>query len=185
VYTLRFTQADLECNRQGYLSEEQRQKVNAHVRMMNTNARRTMGCFAVVLPLMLIVGVISEVNNAGGDLSRFLAEGNRIGFLVTYGMFFLICLVAGLYTYWTTQRYSRGNIRSVEGVALLIQKDVYVRGMKLRANNLELRRGRWRKTTFRFQDAESLRYFKDGRRYRVYYLPYAIPQALSAERIEG
>jgi hypothetical protein len=47
-----------------------------------------------------------------------------------------------------------------------------------------VRRNWYSRVTFHFADAESLRHFKNGTRYRVYYLPYAMPQALSAEEIK-
>lgn len=184
MYTLQFDAADLACNQQGYLSDRQRQRVEADAAAMRRQARQMLWFLAGFGVFVLVIGGIIEFLNAGGDLERLVSSGILPGLAVVVLLLGFIGVVSALYSRSSARRYSRGSIRTVEGVARLVTGEVYVRSMRVQQYNLELRQGAFRKFTFRFQNAESLAYFKEGRRYRVYYLPYVIPQALSAERLD-
>lgn len=184
MYSLQFDEMDLACNRQGELSAAQRARVDADAAMIRRQSWLTLVFIGGFVAFMLVVGAVIEFNNAGGDLNALFSETNRnaLGVLVL-GLGFIVT-VAMLFTWWSVRRFQYGKIRTVEGSVWIEDKDVYIKGMKLRKREVQVRTGRFRKFTFRFQDARSLAYFRNGKRYRVYYLPYAIPQALSAERLD-
>jgi hypothetical protein len=182
MYTLDFTPSDLHANRQGFLSEAQEQRRDADVVMVRTQGRQVIWFFAAFFVFAIVGGGLIEYNNAGQDLAKFLSPSNILGFKIAgaglSGMM-LFTFVAG---WWSARSLAHASLRSVEGTAHLVD-EIMGRGGMTQAYNLELRRGRFSKFTFRFQNASSMAYFQEGRRYRVYYLPYAIPQALSAEEL--
>ena len=183
MYTLRFDENDLAHNRRGYLSEPQRQLVEHNAATMRTQGRQTLRWFGGWFALILVIGAAIELGRAGWDPARFTSSSWQ-GLAIAAALLVVMFAIAAGSSLWTTRRYHRGAIHSVEGVARVVDKQVWHHG-PYPVRNLELKRGPFRKFTFRFQDAESLGYFRDGARYRVYYLPAAIPVALSAETLDG
>jgi len=183
MYTLRFSDVDLEANRQGYLSDAQRKRLDSDVDMLRRQSKAVVWFFAAFAVFILVVGGISEFNNAGRDMDKFLSPSNIAGFAIMIIMFGGIMSVSMLWSWWTTRRYEQGNIRTVEGRAEVVRGEMNVRGMRTPIYNVKIWRGMFSRFIFRFQDSDSLEHFKHGKRYRVYYIPYAIPQALSCEEI--
>jgi uncharacterized membrane protein len=174
MYTLQFNNTDLEANRRGVLSETQRQRLNADVATLRQYSRQTMRFFLGFLIFVMVAGGAIEIHNG--------TSGNQVGYLMAAISLGSIFTFTGLYSKWATHRFSTSSIRTVEGIAHLVIKEQLVRGVRVQVRNLELKRGGLRrKFTFIFQDSASLSYFQEGERYRVYYLAYALPQALSAE----
>jgi hypothetical protein len=184
MYNLRFTDVDLEANRQGYLSDAQRKRIDADVETLRRQSKYVVWFFAAFAVFMLVAGGFAEYNNAGRDMDKFLSPSNIQGFAIMIVMFSSIMTVAMLWSWWTTRRFAQGTIRTVEGNAKVVNAVTYGRGMEIPVYNVEIRSGLLSKHIFRFQNEDSLHYFKTGRRYRVYYIPYATPQAISAEEIE-
>jgi hypothetical protein len=183
MYTLRFSDVDLEANRQGYLSDAQRKRLDADVDMLRQQSKYVVWFFAAFAVFILVVGGISEFNNAGRDMDKFLSPSNIQGFAIMIVMFSGIMIVASLWSWWTTRRYEQGTIRTVEGRAEVVRGDMTLRGIRTSIYNVKIRRGIFSRFIFRFQDSDSLDHFKHGKHYRVYYIPYAIPQALSCEEV--
>lgn len=184
MYTLRFTDVDLEANRQGYLSDAQRKRIDADVDMMRRQGRYLVWFFGALIVFLVVVGGVMEFNNADRDMSKFLSPSNLQGFAIMVVMFTGIMSLAMLSNWWTLRRYSQANIRTVEGRVEVVKGETSVRGMRVPVYNVKIRRGLFSFFVFRFQDSASLKHFKHDKHYRVYYIPYAIPQALSAEEIE-
>ncbi|HEX6749662.1 MAG TPA: hypothetical protein VF092_20390 [Longimicrobium sp.] len=183
MYTLRFDENDLAHDRRGYLSEPQRQLAEHNAATMRTQGLQALRWFGAWFALILVAGAVVELGRAGWDPARLTPSGGQ-GLGIAAALLVVMFAIAAGSALWSTRRYHRGAIRSVEGVARVVDKQVW-HGGPHPVRNLELRRGLFRKFTFRFQDAESLGYFRGGARYRVYYLPAAIPIALSAEKLDG
>ena len=182
MYTLDFTPPDLNANRQGALSESQQQRLDQDVRMMKKQGRQVIWFFVAFFIFLTLVGGISEYNNAGQDLTKLLSPSNLMGFTIAGVGLTGLLIFTIIASWWSTRSLAHASIRTVEGTAHLVH-EVMGRGGMTQAYNIELRRGRFSKFTFRFQNAASMRYFEQGVRYRVYYLSAMVPQALSAEEL--
>lgn len=183
MYTLEFTERDLEANQQGLLSEFQQKRLDADVDMIRRQGKTTIKFFGIFFVFIVVVGLISEYNNAHGDLEKLFSRSNLTGFAIA-GVLFTFLLVVGVVSnWWSVRSLSRASIRTVEGIAHVVTGTVSSRGGRYPVYNVEIRRGMFSKTIFRFQNDASLRYFTEGRPYRVYYLKYVLPVALSAEEL--
>jgi|GEM_PF-1337140 len=182
MYTLDFTLPDLDANRQGVLSDFQRQRLDQDVRIMKKQGRQAIWFYGAFFIFAIVGGGVVEYNDAGQDLTRLLSPSNLMGFAIAgvgLSCMVIVTIVSG---WWSARSLTHASIRTVEGTAHLVNEVRGKHGMT-RAYNVELRRGRFSKFTFRFQNAASMRYFEEGVPYRVYYLPYVLPQALSAEEL--
>lgn len=182
--TLNFNDADLKANREGRLSDAQQKRLDTDVEMIQRHSRYMLWFIGITVTLLAVGGMISEFRKSGQDLNALFSPPQVTGVIVMIVMFgFLFLIAIGSY-WWSMRGLTQGAIRTVEGTAEVISTFTTVRGMRVPLNRVRLRRSWYSRFTFHFQDKESLRYFKNGTRYRVYYLPYAMPQALSAEEIK-
>lgn len=179
MYTLHFSPDDLDANRQGCLSEAQQTRLNQDVAMLRRQGRWTVMGFLVMFVVLFGVGGLNEYRNAGENLSKLLTPPTLMGFGIMGGMFVLVTTISLGVNAWTINRFASGRIHTVEGRAKL--KTVTGRyGSK----GYTVKIGGFGGVTFTFMSEQSQRYFREGRSYRVYYLPYMVPQALSTEEIE-
>jgi hypothetical protein len=182
--TLHFTPADLEANREGRLSDAQRKKLDADVENIRKYSRYIIPVFALAIALLIGMGLAPESSSTLQDdtwLSSRVRGGNLLMAGITLALCFLVTLA---WNWWSLRRYEQGHLLSVEGKAQVTSGFVWSRGRRYILHQVRIWRGWMRWTSFRFQDADSVRYFKTGRRYRVYYLwYYAQPQAISVEEI--
>ena len=151
------------------------------------------GLMGIVLVMILMVGVIIVLHDAGQGLesSRILADlmvytPMGITFIVLMGLVnwrgasklyelntMQICIVDGTAEVTSTYRTLRVGRRWPES------------GIRVPLYQLKLHQpGYYTPFTFSFTDKGSLHRFKDGHRYRVYYLPFLSPHALSADEFE-
>jgi hypothetical protein len=182
MYKLEFTSQDLEANRQGTLSEAQEQRRNADVDMLKKQGQQVIWFFAAFFVFAIVGGGFIEFNNAGRDLNKFLSPSNILGFKIAVVGLTCLMLFTLLSAWWNARSLAHAPLRAVEGKAHIVDQDISRGG---HVYNIELRRGYFKKFTFRFQNAASLSHFVEGRHYRVYYLPHGIPQALSTEALDS
>src|SRR4051812_7189661 len=69
-----YSEADLEANRQGMLTEDQFQIVEAVYQTRERMARQTYKLFAIWLPLLLIVGMVIEYKQSNKSVGEFLVD---------------------------------------------------------------------------------------------------------------
>src|SRR3954471_24339099 len=67
-----YSEADLEANRQGILTQDQFQIVEAVYQTRERSARQSIKLFAIWIPLLLIVGTVIEYNKFGKTIGEFL-----------------------------------------------------------------------------------------------------------------
>lgn len=173
-----YTEADLEANRQGYLTQDQFEIVETVYQARQQMARQTYKLFALWIPLLLIVGTVIEYNQSGKSLGEFLPSALPIIALVG-GLLALLMFVAWLFTAINSRNARDKRISVAEGEAHVTEKEARVRGSSYMRYELRLN-GR----LFRFANHESIAHFEDGKHYRIYYIKYyPFPLMLSAERM--
>ena len=87
-----YSEADLEANRQGMLTEDQGYVVETVYQARQRMARQTYKLFAIWIPLLLIVGFVIEYNQSGKSLGEFLPGALPIVVLVGAGMGVLVLI---------------------------------------------------------------------------------------------
>jgi hypothetical protein len=183
--TLKFTDADLKANREGHLSDAQQKRLDADVDMIQRHSKYMLWGYGLMFGVIALIALINGVREASSaNINQLISSSDATGFVVMIGLFVFMAAIMGGSYWWSMCGLTHSKIRIIEGTADVISTYTTVKGMRVPLNRLRIHRGWFSRFTFHFQDAESLRYFKNGRRYRVYYLPYAMPQALSAEEIE-
>lgn len=181
--TFSFSQADLDANRQGELSEDQFYVVESVYRARQRGARQTTLLFAIWIPLLIIIGFVVEYTQSGKTLGEFLPGALPIVIGAGVGLGLLIAVVSGISA--RNARDARDKRISVaEGVAAVIVKPANTRYSSYLRYELVLRKGVLNKQLFRFANPQSIAHFEQGTRYRVYYIKYyPFPLMLSAEVI--
>ena len=173
-----YSEADLEANRQGMLTQEQLQIVEAVYQTRQRGARQTYTLFAIWIPLLIIVGFVIEYRQSGKTLGEFLPGALPIVALVGVGMGVLV-LIAWAFGAINSRDARDKRISVAEGEAHVLEKEA-----RSRASNYmryELRLGY---RLFRFANHASIAHFEDGQSYRVYYIKfYPFPLMLSAEKL--
>ena len=182
--TLNFNDADLKANREGRLSDAQQKRLDTDVAMIQRHSKYMFWGYGLMFAVITLIAVFNAAKDAAANPDQLISSSDATGFVVMGGLFVFMAAVMGGSYWWSMRSLNSGSISTVEGTAEIISTYTTVKGMRVPLNRLRLRRGWFSRFTFHFQDKESLRYFKNGTRYRVYYLPYAMPQALSAEEIE-
>lgn len=173
-----YTEADIEANRQGYLTQDQFEIVEAVYQARQSMARQTYKLFAIWIPLLLIVGIVIEYNQSGKSLGEFLPGALPIIALVG-GFLALLMFIAWLFTAMNARDARDKRISVAEGEAHVIEKEARVRASSYMRYELRLN-GR----LFRFANHDSIAHFEDGKRYRVHYIKYyPFPLMLSAEMV--
>lgn len=184
IYEFEFDTEDLRANREGRLTPYQQQRVDAIHQTRQQGARRTVIAFLIFIPILLGVGLLNEYLEA--------EEANFIDFLevqlpiigMMSGIFAVILGISAASQYVVSRAARQHRIIQAEGRAHLInlQSNWHRRYPRY---ELHLRRSGLNHSIFRFTNARPLRYFREGERYRVYYIPYyPLPMLLSAEVID-
>jgi hypothetical protein len=184
MQTLEFTPLDVGANRQGVLSASQQQRLAIEAKALHGCGQRIILAFAVFFGAAILVAAVSAYNINGQNLNQLFSEASLTRcapmiFCLTGLLFWMVVL-----EWWSTASYANTHqpIQSIEGTARvvngLMHNDRYMQTYRL-----ELRYDHGGTETFHFRNADSLQYFKEGRRYRVYYRPVKIPQLLSAEEL--
>ncbi|MEP6987320.1 MAG: hypothetical protein ABI970_17075 [Chloroflexota bacterium] len=173
-----YSEADLEANRQGILTPDQFQIVEAVYQERERLARQTNKLFAIWLPLLVIVGFIIEYRQSGKSLGDFLPEALPIVIIVGVGIGILMAISA-VFTAVNARDARNKRISVAEGEAHVLEKEARTRQSHYMRYELRLN-GR----LFRFANHASIAHFEDGTSYRVYYIKYyPFPLMLSAEVI--
>ena len=173
-----YSEADLEANRQGILTEDQFQIIEAVYQERERLARQTYKLFAIWIPLLVIVGFVIEYKQSGKSLSEFLPDALPIVAII--GVFLaLLVFVAWLFGTINARDVRNKRISVAEGEAHVLEKEARTRQSHYMRYELRLN-GR----LFRFANHASIAHFEDGQHYRVYYIKYyPFPLMLSAEMI--
>lgn len=173
-----YTEADVEANRNGILTQDQFMIVESVYQARQQMARQTYRLFAIWIPLLMIVGFVIEYNQSGKSLGAFLPSALPIVVLVGVGMGILV-LISWAFTMMNARDARDKRISVAEGEAHVIEKAAHSRGTSYM--RYELRLGN---RLFRFANHASIAHFEDGKAYRVYYIKYyPFPLMLSAETI--
>jgi len=182
--TLNFNDADLKANREGRLSDAQQKRLNVDLDMIHQHSKYMLWFMGAIFAVIFISGIINEIRATRRGLETVFQPDNLTGYVRIGATFLMLTGFVAVGYWWGMRGLTNGTIRTVEGTADIISTFITVKGRRVPLNRLRLRRSWYSRFTFHFDDSQSLRYFKNGRRYCVYYLPYAMPQALSAEEIE-
>lgn len=171
-----YSEADLEANRQGMLTQNQFEIVEAVYQARQRGARQTYKLFAIWIPLLMIVGFIIEYRQSGKSLGEFLPGALPIVVLVGAGMGVLV-LISAAFGAINSRDARDKRVTVAEGEAHVLEKEARTKGSSYM--RYELRLGN---RLFRFANHASIAHFEDGRSYRVYYIKfYPFPLMLSAE----
>ena len=181
--TFSYTDADVEANRQGYLTQDQFEIVEMVYQARERGARQTYKLFAIWIPLLIIVGIVIEYTRSGKSLGEFLPNALPIVIVVGGGMGLLV-LASAVFSSINARDARDKRISVAEGVAQVIEKSANSRYTRSMRYELVLSRGAFKKQLFRFANHESIAHFEQGTSYRVYYIKYyPFPLMLSAEVI--
>ena len=173
-----YSEADLEANRQGMLTQEQFQIVEAVYQTREGGACQTYKLFAIWIPLLVIVGFVIEYNQSGKSLGEFLPDALPIVVAVSAGMAALV-LISAAFGKINARDARDKRISVAEGKAQVLEKEARTKGSSYMRYELRLG-GR----LFRFANHNSIAHFVDSQHYRVYYIKYyPFPLMLSAELI--
>jgi hypothetical protein len=176
-----FTPADVSANRQGQLTAEQENLVASIHQFRQRGTRRTVIAFIVFFFVLMVIGAGIELSKWDGTLSDFGREMGPI-FLMIAGIFAAILTIGAISSLIVAQDAKRRRVSVAEGKARIFSGIVYGRYMR---HQLILTQGMLPRTTFRFAAEPPLRQFKEGTRYRVYYIKfYPLPIILSAEELD-
>ena len=171
-----YSETDLEANRQGLLTPDQFQIVEAVYQARQRMARQTYKLFAIWIPLLLIVGIIIEYNQSGKSLGEFL-PGALPMVVIIGGVLGILVVIAWLFSTINARDARDKRISVAAGEAHVLEKVAHNRGSSYMRYELTLN-GR----LFRFANHASIAHFEDGKRYRLYYIKYyPFPLMLSAE----
>lgn len=176
-FELNFTPEDVEANRQGQVTENQQAKLTALARQQ----RQNVGWGIVAFALLISGGIGFEFLRTGGTLERF-ARGQSPLLVWGLGFFFAVLVLMTIITMIASRALKRPVVRRVEGKAKIDSSTAKQgRGAVYSVHMVKVG-----KTTFRFLDAQSISYFRDGAAYRVYLIkapmqPSPIP--LSVEKV--
>lgn len=174
-----YSEADLEANRQGMLTEDQFQIVEAVYQTRERMARQTYKLFAIWIPLLLIVGLVIEYKQSNKSVGEFLASALPIVLMVG-GFLALLVFIAWLFGTINARDARDKRISVAEGKAHVLEKEARTRQSHYMRYELRLN-GR----LFRFANHASIAHFEDGKSYRVYYIKYyPFPLMLSAEEVQ-
>ncbi len=174
-----YTEADVQANRQGLLTAEQAQIIEAVYQARQRGVRLTFRLFAIWIPVLLVVGMVIEYNNSGKSLDGFLPDALPIMLLVGGGLTFILFLAWG-YSYLNARDARDKRVSMAQGVAKVLEQEAQYRN-RSPYMRYELRlNGR----LFRFANHASIAHFEEGKTYRVYYIKYnPFPLMLSAELV--
>jgi len=176
-----YSEADLEANRQGVLTQDQFQIIEAVYQTRRRGARQTIYAFLIWIPLLIIVGTVIEYNKSGKGLGEFLSSSLPILALPLGGLGLLL-LISTVFGYANERDARDKRITVAEGVAHVLEKEVHSKNAHYIRYELTLQKGVMNKQLFRFANHESLAHFESGKTYRVYYIKYyPFPLMLSAE----
>ena len=167
--------------RAGQLSPRQRDRVDAIHAMRQRGTRWTLIAFIIFIPALFGVGLFNEVRVAGrAALQTSLPVLGLLG-----GIFVIILGLSAFSQVLVSADARQQRITVAEGKAHVINVPSNWQRRYSRYE-LHLRRRGLNRTVIRFTTAHSLRYFREGRHYRLYYIPYyPLPIPLSAEEVES
>src|SRR3978361_491031 len=115
-----YSEADLDANRQGILTEDQFQIVEAVYQTRERMARQTYKLFAIWIPLLLIVGMVIEYKQSGKSLGDFLLSALPIVTII--GVFLaLLVFVAWLFGTINARDARNKRISVAEGEAHVLE----------------------------------------------------------------
>ncbi len=177
IYELDFTPDDLSANREGKVTDAQREKLAAIARQQ----RQNIGWGIIIFALLIAAGVGFEFLRAGGTLDLFARRQTPFA-LILVGVFLLILVTLTITTQINTRPLKNGKISRIEGKAKVDDIVVANRSQKYTVHQVIVN-----KTVFRFYQEKSRMYFDNGRMYRVYVVKmplYPAPIPLSIERLK-
>jgi hypothetical protein len=192
--TLHFNDADLKANREGRLSDAQQKRLDVTIQIIKRDQKSDLWFMMMLAGSIVAAGLIIFFH----DKSQNMETATLLADLTVYARVSLIFIVGiglvALYRWGHVRRLTQPEIRVIEGRADTASGFVMTKGFgnnrwfeparRVPLNKLELQRPGYGAFTFQFSDKASLRYFKNGKRYRIYYLLMGDPYLLSAEKLE-
>ena len=178
-----YTEADLEANRNGMLTQDQFFVVESVYRTRQQSARQLYRFFGLWIPFLLVIGGVIEYVQSQKDLGTFIASGVPVLLMIAVPLSIMMLGSWGIAV--INGRDARDKRISVaEGEAQVIEKEAHIRAAHYMRYELVLRKGALNKQLFRFANHASIAHFEDGKTYRVYYIKYyPFPLMLSAELV--
>ncbi len=176
-----YSQADLEANRQGVLTQDQFYVVESVYQARQRGARQTFILFAIWIPLLMIIGGVIEYNQSNKNLSEFLPAALP-SLMMIGGVMMLVLLMVSVFTMIHSRDARDKRISVAEGKARVIERSANARYSRYMRYELVLQKGVLSKQRFRFANHASVANFEAGKTYRLYYIKYyPFPLLLSAE----
>jgi hypothetical protein len=158
-----FSHEDLQANRAGELTEVQRKRVATVYRQFLRGITRSVGIIGAIL---ISAAVISWVRG-------FLFREGVLPLSLWLYLFVILALIIGGGGYWLARDLRRGRIQVAEGMAQLKTGLYSARRLYYHA--------KIGGHTFDLMSATEFGVFKEGERYRVYYVRYWPDVILSVE----
>src|SRR5689334_12057069 len=122
-----YTEADVEANRQGMLTQDQFYVVESVYQARQSMARQTYKLFAIWIPLLMIVGFVIEYRQSGESFGDFLPGALPIILAVGVGIAVLI-LISAAFTAINARDARDKRVSMAEGEAHVIEKEAHSRG---------------------------------------------------------
>jgi hypothetical protein len=167
-----FSDEDLQANRAGELTDAQRERVTAVYQQYRRGIMPTLGIIGAIMVSAVVVSLVRDFLSLDGLSPDELARGLP----VCLPLVSVVVVIAGVRSYWLTTGVRRGRIQVAEGVTRL--KTGLYRG------HTPYYHAKIGGHTFYLANATEFGGFKEGERYRVYYVRYWPDVILSGERVE-
>jgi hypothetical protein len=162
-----FDERDLQANRAGELTHEQRERVAAAYQQFLRRIPPTLG---IIGAIMVSAAVISQVRG-------FVLHELVIELPIWLYLFGIMVLIVGVGSYWLTMGVRRGRIQVAQGMATLETGK--------HGPNKPYFHAKIGTHTFYLADEVQLGAFIEAEPYHVYYVPYWPDVILSAEKINS
>jgi len=183
LYEVRFGAREVTANREGELTEAQREQVEAVYESRRANLRKTLVILVILLTALVVVGFVFEGIESGQNGRTPAATVTGIGLAAI--MMLVPVGIGAMLGHWQARDLRAKRISQREGEVYVVEGYTYHRGRRYPRYEVIIKGGGLQRVTFRFSNAEMLRAFEPEKRYRVYYIAhYPLPLLLSAERLD-
>lgn len=180
-----FTPEDLAANREGIITERQRDIVDAWREQFTKGSKYMVLLYLTFFPILVLISMGVQYRNEGKGIDDFLNSQDWLIFLVVILMITGMLVFSYGMTYLLQWDAIYKRLSVVEGTASPFIGEGFYRGGRYKRYELTLKNGRFRKKLFRFMHEKQAKAFYKGVPYRVYYVkmtPFDI--ILSAERLD-
>jgi hypothetical protein len=185
---LNFNEADLEANRAGHLTERQQKRLEPTVSKLQQERKSLRWFMAIGLVVIVVVALIIAFSNAPYGHMTPQLQANLTAVVRVVLVSIIVMGLVDLRGWARLRELMHPTIHMIEGAADVTSAFTTAQGIKnsywakrTPLNRVQVHQPGYGPFAFHFVDKASLRYFKQGCRYRFYYLLIGDPYLLSAE----